>query len=390
MVRRSGAVIGVAFLLVVAACNEGRTDQALAPTAAESTTTTGPGARAPSPTTIEGTLVRVMGTVEPVDDGWVICPGGHGPCWALLGAIDPSAGWAIVEGSYADRELQVRSVETATDQEEELFPNPCPDMAPLVDGEQGGVAAVDGEVQALRARHPDQYAATWFGHPGPVLVVGMTDDADAHQASLAARGVVGVCVTDEGFAHTHAELQTTVDQVEARRSVWDDAGWRVRMVRLNEVENRVGVHFDRVDHRLVDEVRSTWGDRVEIDADIEVLEGSVDDLAGLETLPGPITLVTTPPGSASMDAGDVFVLRHDEEIGCIYLERASGADGRVLPIWPFGYSTASDPLWVLDDRGARVAQAGDPVGLGGGSIPLDHIDTAERCGADDGWGVANR
>jgi hypothetical protein len=45
--------------------------------------------------------------------------------------------------------------------------------------------------------------------------------------------------------------------------------------------------------------------------------------------------------------------------------------GNALVLWPYGYSFSIEgkDIWILDDKGAKVARVGDEVKIGGGFIP---------------------
>jgi hypothetical protein len=75
---------------------------------------------------------------------------------------------------------------------------------------------------------------------------------------------------------------------------------------------------------------------------------------------------------------------------CLWVESGRG---RLVLIWPAGYSAAADPLRVLDADGNTVATVGEQFSMGGGFVrgdaPVD-ADILGTCGDTGGfWLVGN-
>jgi hypothetical protein len=86
------------------------------------------------------------------------------------------------------------------------------------------------------------------------------------------------------------------------------------------------------------------------------------------------------------------VLRFDAARDCVYFEppeeyvQAGGGD-RWLPVWPYGYHAARDPIRIYDSDGALVATEGDLVTSGGGFHDVNSLEPGTAtCGvaASDG------
>ncbi len=92
-----------------------------------------------------------------------------------------------------------------------------------------------------------------------------------------------------------------------------------------------------------------------------------------------------------MDALGTFTLRYDRVLNCLYHDEPDnngepGTGGRVVIVWPFGYTAvaAEDEVVVLDSTGTSVARAGVAFQMGGGAGPAD----GGHCDAIGVW-VAN-
>jgi hypothetical protein len=323
----------------------------------------------------DGVPVRVRGSLEGSDGGWRLCPASTPPCWdvAASSAAAPEAGEDIVaEGRWLEgNTIRLDGVERSVGAG---FPNPCPDAKATSEED------VPADVRAYLDSIPDEFAGTWLARPGPVQVVAVTGHAARHQAALP-----GVCVTEDGFEHTEAELREAGDEAVARVPAWTAAGWTFAQGYDEVTRNRYVVHFDVVDHRLVDEVERRWGGRVVVEGNVEILEGTVDDVELPTSPPSEITIDTVDRGGMHMAALGTFVLRHDVAGDCLYLE--AGLDGRRLkPVWPFGSYAVREPIRVLDARGEILATVDQPFDAGGGLSPQGPAaDDPLTSGADQSW-----
>jgi hypothetical protein len=61
------------------------------------------------------------------------------------------------------------------------------------------------------------------------------------------------------------------------------------------------------------------------------------------------------------------VLTGDATVGCVWLQPTHvGAQPRVDPLWPEGFSAEFNPVRVFDAEGRLVATEGDELALAGG------------------------
>lgn len=116
------------------------------------------------------------------------------------------------------------------------------------------------------------------------------------------------------------------------------------------------------------------GDTVEPNADggVEILTHNFDD---------------------RMDALGSFNLQYDAELNCLYHDEADnngepGTGGRVVVVWPDGYSAAvdGDEVNVLDAGGSVVARTNSTfqIGGGGGGGGSGHCDSIGEWVANGG------
>ena len=69
-------------------------------------------------------------------------------------------------------------------------------------------------------------------------------------------------------------------------------------------------------------------------------------------------------------------------------ETDAGGGGRTAPVWPFGYTAASNPLRIYDQDGVLVAREGDVIQMGGGFV--EYVTDQELCGAAGAWIMSSR
>jgi hypothetical protein len=352
--------VAIAAVLVLAACGSDPT----------TTETTG---------TADATVVpvRARGSI----DGGRFCPAGQPPCWTIDGGAEAADGFVDVEGEWRRSDdgesIRLTGMPVAVD-DDVTFPNPCPDAVPM-GGENGDEAAV-GRAQAYAATIPDEYASAWLARPGPVFVVAVTRDAERHQAAL---GEPSVCFTDDGFRFTEAELTQVQEELGQRADEWAENGWVAQSWGVEGPANHVTIEFETIDARLRDEIEERWGDRVAVEAWVEVLEGTVDALDAPAVGDDEIPISTGSRGGAHMDALGRFTLGYDADLDCVYLD--AGGE-RIMPVWQHGARALRDPVRVVDGNGEVIVEVGAAFETGGGNTPLPE-DGEDRlaCGADSAW-----
>lgn len=98
--------------------------------------------------------------------------------------------------------------------------------------------------------------------------------------------------------------------------------------------------------------------------------------------------ILTRPGLGGASALSTFVLIHDPQRNCLFsIEEDNngepGTGGRVVIVWPDGYSARSrgDSVTVFDAEGRAVARTGVPFRLPGGGGPA----TEDHCDAVGQW-----
>ena len=100
----------------------------------------------------------------------------------------------------------------------------------------------------------------------------------------------------------------------------------------------------------------------------------------------PVDILTAGQANqGGMDALGTFVLKYDPDLNCLYhLEEDNngepGTGGRVVIVWPFGYSAMNQQgkVVVFDETGKPVATTGVQFQIGGGG------DAFDRGGMGDG------
>ena len=157
--------------------------------------------------------------------------------------------------------------------------------------------------------------------------------------------------------------------------------------------NRVEVMMEYLDGDLRSRIESEFGTAVEIFAFIEILDGTIADLPDQKPVrPGDVELPTQPNrAGGGMEALGTFELRFDADLGCVYFpgdESDAGSNGRTVPVWPFGYTAASNPLRIYDQDGVLVAREGDVIQMGGGFV--EYVTDQELCGASGAWIMSSR
>lgn len=305
--------------------------------------------------------VRVRGRIEQHEDGRRLCPGGVAPCWVIVGGAGVQSGDVMVEGEWQDDRIRLTGESTPPPPPAVSadFPNPCPDAIGM--GGENGDQSVLERATAYGQQHPDQFAGLWLARPGPVVVIAFTGEGERHRASL---DDPSICVTDDGFRYPQAELEHVQQEIGA-------SGLPMNGSSLETVENVVAVAFDVVDQRLREEIEARWGDRVRIDAIIEVMTG---DLHQLEREPSSeeIPVLAGRRGAGSMAALGRFVLRYDLDGDCLYLE---ANDERITPVWRYGSKGLREPVRVVNGEGEVIVRVNESFETGGGfTLKLDQKD----------------
>lgn len=371
---RASACITVA-LLVLVGCGTDDTTQGSSPTTE---------VRVPddAPTI----AVRTTAEIEATGAGWLVCPGGLAPCWDVIDGDGPdlAEGWATVEGDWALGAIRVTALEGVEPGRSE-FIDPCEDGdGALTDGDP--VGEVTEELAAYLDSIPDELAAIWQSTDDGPLVVSVTDGVDRHRDALSDQGLGGICIADVGADVPLAELEAAQEDMAEHFSRWGGSGWVVLSSSIEVMDNRVVISFDEIDQRLRDEVEDEWGDLVHIDAIVEVLDGTVSDLAP-PTFPDDVPISTQPRQRGGMAALGTFVLRYDADGDCLYFE--GGDADRVKPIWPYGSRALRDPAVVVDGRGVALAAVDQEIEVGGGyGHLLPDADDPTDCGAESVWVIA--
>jgi hypothetical protein len=376
----TGSLLLGLVLVLAGACGDPETAMKSGDGASEGAAVTSPGAQVGEE---EGLPVRVNGRT-PAGGGKAICPGAEPPCWTMDGpGVDdlPPGTPLAVEGRLVGDRLRLDRAPTTLSSEPDL-PNPCGDEAGAVPGGEIGADEAMEDIGRYAESIPDQFAGVWLVHPGPVVVVAVTGDAARHRAALARQGGVrGLCVTDAGFHRTERALQQAQHEVADRFHEWARMGWHASGAGTDVVANIVSVGVAAADPRLRWEVEERWHGAVRLDAAIEVLEGTVDDLP--RPPPGDIAIATRARGGNHLSALGTFTLRYDEAKGCVYLESAD--DERMKPIWPYGSRALRGPVRVVDAEGMVIATVDQQVSIGGG-IGIDTTaDDPLACGATRVW-----
>ncbi len=89
-----------------------------------------------------------------------------------------------------------------------------------------------------------------------------------------------------------------------------------------------------------------------------------------------------------MDALGTFTLQHDPVLNCLYHDEPDnngepGTGGRIVIVWPAGYTAVADDneVAVLDAAGTPVARTNVAFRIGGGGLPAD----TDHCDAIGVW-----
>jgi len=240
---------------------------------------------------------------------------------------------------------------------------------------------------AYTATIPDRFAGMWWDRARAVMTVRLTgDDIENHRRALedAAGEDMAVCVSG-GADYSEAAL------IDIQRRVFDlidreaTAMWASSVGALT---NRVEVMVEYLDGATRALVESEFGDAVVFEAFVEVLEGTIADLPAQEPAhPGDVKLLTqSNRAGGGMQALGTFEVAFDQDLGCVFFpgdESSPDGRGRIVPVWPFGYTAESNPLRIYDQDGELVAEEGDVIQMGGGFV--EHVTENELCGAGGAW-----
>ncbi len=379
-----GALVAV-LALIAAACGDAAVSTT-APRAPATTATSQPPADTTSPADpVPAGEVRVAitGTLTTGPDGIVeVCKAGEREgCFGVAvrgdlgGAEIGGPGAHRLVGNYDGRTIELTEPPTPVDVPgfgPNDFSTPCEGLT------GSGQDAVEA-AQAYTATVPGSYAGSWWDNDAGVFTVWFTDDdAAAHEAAIAAAtGGASVCVIG-GADYTEAELRAAQDAVVD--AVATEAA--MAFASGDTLRNRVVIDVEHVDAGLLTRVAAIHPG-IDVVAFIEVLDGTLTDLPAPQPVrAGDVELVTGSSRSrAGMDALGFFTLGFDPDLGCFYFE---GDEGRVLPIWPLGFSGDSGPPAQVFDRDGRVfATAGETLEVGGGGGVLP--DPQQSCGAELTW-----
>ncbi|HKZ30597.1 MAG TPA: hypothetical protein VJ482_13320 [Acidimicrobiia bacterium] len=390
MPTRTMVMVIIGVLLSSACSAEVVPDQAGATAALPSSTSTG----APPIDRPEGAvLVVITGVIEPRADGVLkICPGQGDSCAGIVltGTVavpDPEPPVLRVTGWYDGSELLVIASET---------PDPStftdPDFSTPCEGLRGPASVNPpdesvGSIVAYTATIPDRFAGMWWDRASAVMTVRLTgDDIENHRRALedAAGEDMAVCVSG-GADYSETAL------IDIQRRVFDlidreaTAMWASSVGALT---NRVEVMVEYLDGATRALVEGEFGDAVVFEAFVEVLEGTIADLPAQEPAhPGDVKLLTqSNRAGGGMQALGTFEVAFDQDLDCVFFpgdESSPDGRGRVVPVWPFGYTAESNPLRIYDQDGELVAEEGDVIQMGGGFV--EHVTENELCGAGGAW-----
>lgn len=102
---------------------------------------------------------------------------------------------------------------------------------------------------------------------------------------------------------------------------------------------------------------------------------------------GTVQILTTGAGTDVMTALNAFTLEYDPVLNCLYQYEPDnngepGTGGRVVIVWPSGYTARvdDDTVRVFDEAGSTVAQSGEPFLIGGGGSDNGDIDHCDAIG----------
>ncbi|MGD9796914.1 MAG: hypothetical protein AB7V15_02240 [Acidimicrobiia bacterium] len=252
----------------------------------------------------------------------------------------------------------------------QLLAAPCiPDA-----GVRGGGIGEDALLD--RANAERDFAGTWFDHDSGIQTLAFTGDLDRHRRELTRFGDA-VCVVRRTY--TLVELERAHDIL--RRVL----GPALRESGTDVVGNRIHGTFGVLDapnaERLGTELGRLGGALV-LTGYLALLSGTIDDLEPppVADRGGPV-LAVQPWGDPSFDrSSGGGVLTHDAERDCLFLAPVGANGPRTLPVWPYGYHTARDPIRVFDADGDLVALVGERLSLRGRRRAVAAGEAA--CGAE--------
>ena len=334
-------------------------------------------------------------TATPIEsgDGIELCPPGmtgRCPGVVLAGELDPELlvgrdeypPVIEIRGVYDGRQV----VPTDDPQIKESYPPFGPsDFASLCPGLQGS-AGPETHVEAINSyvhTVPEDFAGMWWDQESAVMTVWFVgDEIEVHHAAIAAAVPdQKVCVAG-GARFSEAELMEAMDALNAFGTRITTSGYGI-----NTLSNRIELSIQEVDTALRQEITEAVGERVMLFPYMDVMEVTLDELPPpIPVVPGNVELLTSRLRyGGGMDALGRFVLAYDADLNCIYFEsNESGAGGRTVPVWPFGYSAINDPVEIYDYDGEFIAGQGTILELAGGFVEADFID-GNGCGAESAW-----
>jgi hypothetical protein len=294
-----------------------------------------------------------------------------------------------VTGAYDGRRLVPESPPTAVEYPplaESDFASLCPDLrgSPSLNSPDDLTADIGNYVSS----QPD-YAETWWDSESSVLTVWFKgDDVAAHKAAIEALADgEPVCVAG-GARFSQAELLAASELInqfrDSRGEPLNTPGYGV-----GGLDNRIDLAIDELDVPTRAALNDLVGERVVLYPFIELLDETLAALPKpVPAVPGDVEILTSRiRAGGGMDALGSFTLNYDPDMNCVYFSE-SGSTGRIVPVWPFGYSATSDPMTLYDYDGDVVAGAGEQLELGGGNVGTELAD-GNNCGADSVW-IVNR
>jgi hypothetical protein len=384
-------------ILAVVGCGEPRrpavpapTSRAPAPTSAAQSPSSLAPTQAASP--VASTRVAVTGVLLRRGETIEVCPGvGVGPCAGIRveGAIESAAlsepgkvsVWRLT-GAYdgttlvLDAPAQATTLASPPD-----YRNACPELQVVfeVEDREGGnpESSVIEQMEVLEREHAARIAGKWWDRERQTMVLWVTGDPSALRKQIAQRARdARICIHGHArFSQAQLErLRAKADGILAARGVvWSSSSGDV-------VRNQIVYEADAIDAATLTQLAREVGGAVRVAAFIELLAPDLE----LARLPvpaqrGDVALLTGKSrGGARMSALGIFQVHYDPALRCVYL---GSPEERVLPVWPFGYWATSSPLQIFDYDDNVVARPGEAVRFGGGHVDLQHVQTANTCGA---------
>jgi hypothetical protein len=355
------------------------------PASSTSTTAPPPTPAAPATTTPTppGVEVVVTGVLERNPDGTREICEYAAACFGIPvdDTVDPTLDgqWVRAVGTFDGRALSVADV--AREPVVPFAPHDvtprCPELGP------GAAPSPESDEAVLRYLDSvsDVYAGAWLDETGVTTYAFVGDDVSAHRAAIiAAAGDAPVCVVG-GARWSAAELRALTEQIFGtwmlERGVTMSGG-------TDDVDNVVDVHVRVLDGELR-EWLAQFGERVRLTSYIELVDAPRAALPPtVPVVPGDVALLTQRDGGRNGEqALTRFTLRYDDQLGCVYGELG---DGRLLPVWPDGYTATADPLAVHDFDGVVVAVEGQGFESGAGyhdpATLARWSDGTDTCGVD--------